>query len=467
MVLCTPLVSAQSVDVSVMLRDFIQYYDDGTGFVGHPDFGARGGTVYGCLEDELDANEKPVLRSDFASIGCGAIFTSVAHFAQWYADTTPAVQRTLTFTEGASGIYQYLSGAYYPLNGLGCKDVGRSVPSNNYGFTSEISVWFTYEGGETFDFTGDDDVWVFINNKLALDLGGVHGPLSGSINLDAQAATLGLELMNNYKLKIFQAERHETGSNFRATTSTVKNSENGGICPNECNYGSGQGMCDLQTGVCMCCPGFSGDACEVTNQEERCSTKATFGAAAVVNDNHCYNSQFSSGNEESEVDGEVCGYPTTGTWVDVCYVKNPDTIAEQMSARCSSEYANAFTSVQVTYFNETTLRCQTKSNCGPGTFVANYNKTAGVIDRICEDCPDGYFAAGHNLKNCSLITDPATCTFVIANGTSAHDTVCATDFDYSTDGAPWECEHGGQRECGPKMDPNKHGTRGGPELPPN
>ena len=382
------------------------------------------------------------------------------NFAEWYADTTPAVGRSLTFTEDDSGNFVYDESSYYPLNGIGCKDWGGVVSTNNYGFTSEISVWFKYEGGETFDFRGDDDVFVFINNKLALDLGGVHGPETGYIDVDAKAADLGLAKGTNYKLKIFQAERHETGSNFRASTSIIK-VENA-ICPNECNYGLGQGVCDLETGGCLCCPGFTGRSCEVANQETTCPTDATYGTAAFLSDDHCYNSVLKDNSAKSD-----CGYPDTGTWVDSCYVVSPETITDQLRARCDSDYTNAFTQVSTTFFNETTLKCVTHTNCEPGAFVSNYNTSDNAANRICEECPDGQFAAGHNLDTCSPITDPDTCTFVVEEATKAHDTVCATEYDYMADGVLWECQHGGQRECGPVMDPNSYGTRGGPELPAN
>ena len=61
-------------------------------------------------------------------------------------------------------------------------------------------------------------MWVFINGWLAIDLGGVHTAETASVNLDTQAATLGITPGNSYALDLFFAERHTSASSFRIET---------------------------------------------------------------------------------------------------------------------------------------------------------------------------------------------------------------------------------------------------------
>ncbi|HEY5961517.1 MAG TPA: fibro-slime domain-containing protein, partial [Polyangiaceae bacterium] len=100
----------------------------------------------------------------------------------------------------------------------------------NFYFTSEVRYLFRYTGAGTLAFYGDDDVWVFINGKLALDLGAPHMRLQGSVNIDA--TKFDLEKDKIYEIAVFHADRHPRDSNYQLTLSGF--STNRSVCQPTC-----------------------------------------------------------------------------------------------------------------------------------------------------------------------------------------------------------------------------------------
>jgi fibro-slime domain-containing protein len=188
----------------------------------HPDFEAPfpTGLDVGIVQRQLGPDDKPV----YAGTPRTKSTSGAPLFDQWFRDDpsvnqTAALDLQLVPAAEQAGLFEYVDLEFFPIDD---ELLGNEARNHNYHFTLEASTTFEYRGGEVFSFEGDDDMWVFVNRQLAIDLGGLHNTLTAEVELDVIAQSFGLELGGRYPLHFFFAERHTIASHFTIRTTIAE-----------------------------------------------------------------------------------------------------------------------------------------------------------------------------------------------------------------------------------------------------
>ncbi|MCZ6835372.1 MAG: fibro-slime domain-containing protein [Planctomycetota bacterium] len=145
--------------------------------------------------------------------------TSAATFNQWYNDvlgTNLSQLHTIKLMNDGTGLYEAILPEFHPIDD---RLFGNEGDAHNYFFTYTFNATITYESctNQFFALGGADDMWLFIDGKLAIDLGGVIANTPQVVELDRLNLTDG----DTYSIQFFYAQRNPTTSTFNFRTNIV------------------------------------------------------------------------------------------------------------------------------------------------------------------------------------------------------------------------------------------------------